>query len=342
MGMNETADTPSLFASTRVISWAQNAEDIVLRRAFSGRTTGFYIDIGAADPTRDSVTKFFYDLGWSGINVEPQIEHLADLERERTRDLNLGCAVGATDGTLTLWRPPAVPGRTTSTTELAEMYRAEGMELEALEVPMRTLASICEEHVSGPIDFLKVDVEGAETAVVAGGDWQRFRPAVVLLEVGDPKGAADAQRLLREADYRSVLFDGINQFFVAEEHAAIAPLVSVPANVLDAFDSYIYADQLAAAGAEIERLRRREGDLEGALRTMTSNAGTHAAERQMLVAQRDAAQRANEQLRHDLAHCRAEFAQFVESDALLARLGRRATTAARFRAAALLGRAGRS
>src|SRR5690606_25908356 len=42
------------------------------------------------------------------------------------------------------------------------------------------------------------------------------------------------------------------------EHAELEERLSAPANVLDAFDSVIYADQLASAGAEIERLRARE------------------------------------------------------------------------------------
>ena len=50
-----------------IVSWAQNGEDIVLRRALRDVAIGVYIDVGAADPDRDSVTKLFYDMGWHGI-----------------------------------------------------------------------------------------------------------------------------------------------------------------------------------------------------------------------------------------------------------------------------------
>ena len=53
-----------------MISYAQNAEDVVLARVFAGRNTGRYVDVGACDPVRDSVTKHFYDHRWRGINVE--------------------------------------------------------------------------------------------------------------------------------------------------------------------------------------------------------------------------------------------------------------------------------
>ena len=53
------------------VSYAQNFEDVMLWRALREVTHGFYIDVGAADPDSDSVTRAFYDRGWSGINVEP-------------------------------------------------------------------------------------------------------------------------------------------------------------------------------------------------------------------------------------------------------------------------------
>ena len=41
-------------------------------------------------------------------------------------------------------------------------------------------------HGVEEIDFLKVDVEGAERDVLAGADWRRFRPKVVLAEAVAP------------------------------------------------------------------------------------------------------------------------------------------------------------
>lgn len=47
-----------------IVSWAQNGEDIVLRRALRDVAIGVYIDVGAADPDRDSVTNYF--MTWVG------------------------------------------------------------------------------------------------------------------------------------------------------------------------------------------------------------------------------------------------------------------------------------
>ena len=52
----------------------------------------------------------------------------------------------------------------------------------SITMPVRTLLSLCKQFAPGTIDFLKIDVEGAERAVLLGGDWQRFRPKVVVAE----------------------------------------------------------------------------------------------------------------------------------------------------------------
>ena len=89
------------------VSYAQNGEDIVLSRGFRS-DTGFYVDIGAFDPTSDSVTKLFYDRGWHGINVDPVPEVIALFERERPRDINVQVAVSVEPGEPELWVEPPV------------------------------------------------------------------------------------------------------------------------------------------------------------------------------------------------------------------------------------------
>ena len=50
-------------------SYAQNFEDVIIMRCFKDVEEGFYIDVGAQDPESDSVTRVFYERGWSGINI---------------------------------------------------------------------------------------------------------------------------------------------------------------------------------------------------------------------------------------------------------------------------------
>src|SRR6188472_3604971 len=83
-------------------SSAQHGEDLRLARAFPERR-GAYVDVGAASPTRFSVTKLFYDRGWSGVNVEPSSYWQEQLERDRPRDLNLAVAISDFTGEITIF-----------------------------------------------------------------------------------------------------------------------------------------------------------------------------------------------------------------------------------------------
>jgi hypothetical protein len=88
-----------------------------------------------------------------------------------------------------------------------------------------TLAELCAAHDLEAIDFLKVDVEGGEADVLAGGDWRRFRPKVIVIEAVLPVSGEPAwgewEPFLLAQGYRFALFDTLNRFYVAQEHPEI-------------------------------------------------------------------------------------------------------------------------
>ena len=208
------------------LSYAQNLEDFHLAQVFAGQTEGFYIDVGAGHPVADNVSFWFYLEGWRGIVVEPQAA-LADLYAHvRPRDALVRGLLGGRIGEADFHMVERLHGFSTTIAEHARGAAAFGADFRTLRLPMTTLAAICEEHRPERIDFLKVDVEGAEADVLAGADWERWRPRVVVAEAVAPGSMAEASRhwepLLLERRYRLAFFDGLNRFYVAEEEAALA------------------------------------------------------------------------------------------------------------------------
>ena len=241
------------------VSYAQNFEDVLLWRVFRTVENGFYIDIGAAHPDIDSVTRAFYDRGWHGINVEPVPEFFIRLEAARTRDVNLRVAVGqaASDGTVYV---VAGTGLSTMDAALASQHRAGDMDVRAQDTAVTTLAEICRAHAPQTVHFLKVDVEGAEHAVLSGADFAACRPWVVLVEATEPgttvENHQDWEPILLRADYRFVWFDGLNRFYIASEHyEALSLHFTVPVNIFDDF--------LRAADTELAR-RIQESEMRAA------------------------------------------------------------------------------
>ncbi len=207
------------------LSYAQNLEDYHLALAFAGQPTGTYIDIGGGHPVAGSVSFWFYERGWRGIVVEPQ-EPLAVLHRQvRPRDTVVTSLIGRENGSTKLFVVERLHALTTTIAAYAENARNYGAGVRSVTVPTMTLAELCASGGVETIDFLKIDVEGAEADVIAGGDWRRFRPKVVLVEAIKPltnEPAWDAwEGMLLAQGYRFVLFDTLNRFYVAQEHPDI-------------------------------------------------------------------------------------------------------------------------
>lgn len=295
-----------------LISYSQNAEDVLLWRALGNVENGFYIDVGANDPEEHSVTKAFYEAGWRGISIEPLPSfHQAFLD-QRPRDVNLAIAAGSSNGELTLYDTPQVRGWASPDQAVAELHRSEGHDVVEMTVPVRTLASVCEEHVRGEIHFLKIDVEGFEGEVLKGMDFARWRPWILVIEATLPNSRdtnhASWEHMVTGQGYRFVWFDGLNRYYVADEHAELAQHFGIQPNVFDDYISH-HLDKSWRAGKELMQALRaseRHGAKLGVqVQQLAEEAERAAAAQETLQEQLDAAWARAEQLALEKLHADA-------------------------------------
>ncbi|RUL89062.1 FkbM family methyltransferase [Tautonia sociabilis] len=307
--MPETPADPSIQSEGPFwISYAQYGEDILLHRLFPGVVDGFYVDIGANHPTLHSVTRHFYDRGWSGVNVEPVAQVFDRLAAERVRDVNLPIAVSDREGTMTLVEPIESLGMATLNVDFAIGLRADGYSCVERPVTVVTLAHLCERYVGDrTIDFLKIDAEGHEAAVIRGGDWKRWRPRAVVVEATVIPEAWEP--VLLASNYRFAAFDGVNRYYLREEDAALLPRLAAPRWTSDRFIPFEVAE--ARRALEHELLGTRDG---------LEHARFVAWEARELLARAEARERA---LREELDRLR-------RAEAGRSRLGRGALRVARF------------
>lgn len=214
-------------APPKPLSYAQNMEDVHIALAFGGRPTGVYVDIGGGHPVADNVTYSAYLQGWHGIAVEPQ-SGLAALHRlVRPRDTVLECVVGRTNGEASFHAIDRLHGLSTIVEDHARSVGERfGAQRVTSTVPMVTLASLARDHCPGGFDVLKIDVEGAEGDVLAGNDWSKVRPALIVAEAiapvtNEPAWDAWEPDLLAQG-YEFVFFDKLNRFYVAREAPEVA------------------------------------------------------------------------------------------------------------------------
>jgi FkbM family methyltransferase len=294
------------------VSYAQNYEDVVLRRALAHVSNGFYIDAGAQHPRIDSVTRAFYELGWRGINIEPGAGWHAMLEADRPGDTNLRVCAGDRDGDVAFWE---VVGSGLSTIDpgLAEAHRQSGERVVQHQVPMRRLDDIWDESAPAEVHFLKIDVEGAEESVLRGLDLRRHRPWIILVEATEPNSRRPSfaawEPLLLAGGYRFAHADGLNRFYVADERKELEAALVLPPNFFDDFVRRDVVDERAL-------LRGYIAELEAAV---SANAAA-LSERDAARREQAAALATSEAARAERDHARAERdAARAERDAALAR-----------------------
>ncbi len=168
------------------VHFSQWGEDVVLWHYLRQQRNGFYVDVGAHHPHRLSNTALLHHYNdWHGINVEPDPTLIEAFQKIRPNDINVCCGVGAENGTLRMafFEDKAVNSFDPQAVEI--QIRHGGKVLAGWrDVPVRTLASILDEHVPAgrTIDLLNVDVEGWDLIALQSNDWNKYIPTFILIE----------------------------------------------------------------------------------------------------------------------------------------------------------------
>lgn len=201
-----------------------------------------YVDVGANHPFDLSITASLHQMGWRGILVEADAEFAEELRRFRPLDKIYQVAASNRSGQITFYQVAGTGLGTLSNTEAAAA-RAGGLDVVENIVPTATLDFILADAFAGgeqpnsEIHFMSIDVEGAETQVLEGLDLSKFRPWVLCIEAIDAKSKEPSHHSWQEkvlsSNYRYVAFDGINRWFVADEHSDLADALSIPLNPID-------------------------------------------------------------------------------------------------------------
>lgn len=169
-------------------SYSQDGEDMILSSMFDdlgGRDRGFYIDVGALHPFRFSNTAYFYEKGWSGINIEPTPTAIEAFNKYRVRDVNLNIGIGENETELTFYCFDE-PALNSFSKELSKERNDNTIYniTDEIKIKIYPLHQILKKYVPDgkKIDFLSIDVEGLDMSVLKSNDWQVYSPEFMLVE----------------------------------------------------------------------------------------------------------------------------------------------------------------
>ena len=206
---------------------SQNGEDRWLEAHFGGKRSGFFVEVGAYDGVNLSNTYHFEQAGWTGVLVEPDPEMAESCRRERARSLTFQCAAGERAGEISFFK--VAGGEAYSTTSLSAAHRERlermGLTWREVRVAVRTLDSILEEARASRVDFVSIDVEGGELAVLRGFDVRRWKPGVIIVETNAARREPEIRRYFVGHGYAYHHSIDVNDFYLPVERGAAAATV---------------------------------------------------------------------------------------------------------------------
>jgi FkbM family methyltransferase len=169
------------------VSYAQFGEDLVAASLFHSieveRPT--YLDVGAFEPIKYNNTYLFYRRGARGVLVEPNVEVTPKLRAERPGDTVLVAGIGTDDAPEADYYVMSHPELNTFDRAQAErLDREHGLKIvRVIRMPLLNINRVIADHFGGAApDFLSIDIEGLDYAVLKTLDFARFRPKVVCAE----------------------------------------------------------------------------------------------------------------------------------------------------------------
>jgi len=202
-----------------ITSYAKQFEDIILWNVFKDIKNGFYVDVGAADPEINSVTKLFYDNGWTGVNVEPSYQFFYKYLETRTNDINLNIALGNEEFQKIEFYEILDTDISTTDKKQAEQYK----NIFSHKIISKTLKEVCTENNINQIDFLKINSNGSDLKIIEGHNFNIIRPIVILINSKNTdEQKQEIDNILKSHNYELVLQSGNNLFYLANEHKLLA------------------------------------------------------------------------------------------------------------------------
>ena len=207
--------------------YSQYGEDQMLWDFFHGQRIGVCVEVGGFDGETFSNTLSFEEQGWRAIIVEPMPHYARKIQARRPGATLFACAAGAAPGEarLVIAHGAEVLSTTTAKPDHLDRIRKLGSRMEEVTVPVRTMDTMLAEAGVAKIDFVTIDVEGGELAVLAGFDLTRWQPRIVILENNDSKHCDMLQNVMLQRGYHYFTSTGCNEWYLpATEKTLVTPL----------------------------------------------------------------------------------------------------------------------
>lgn len=169
------------------VHFSQHGEDVVIHKMFDkSLTNGFYLDIGAYHPFKQSNTAYLWLKGWSGVNVDANPASVKIFNAVRKKDSNVWAAVV---DDITASKQSEIELHFNNKIDLGGSCDSETFSHRVtsnkLIVPCRSMTDIVNTYApdeGGEFHFMNVDIEGFDFKAIRGMSGWKSKPMVLCIE----------------------------------------------------------------------------------------------------------------------------------------------------------------
>ena len=213
---------------------SQDKQDKYLEEnVFKGYKGGVFVDVGAHDGVSINNTLYFEKYnGWTGINIEPIKEVYDKLLINRPSSININCAVcnfdGMTDFLCNKGYTEMISG-IKDTFDIRHLQRLQrennqtGSTTTIIKINTKKLETIFEEHKLSHINYLSIDVEGAEFEVVKSIQFDKVFIDVIGFENNFEDPGIHIIKYLENKNY-VVIHKSLDIFMIHKNSVFFTPL----------------------------------------------------------------------------------------------------------------------
>jgi FkbM family methyltransferase len=175
-------------------TYAMDGEDTAIDEYVLKKFNGFYVDVGAHHPIQRNNTNLLFKRGWEGINIDIN-EFSVDLFNYlRPKDINLQTAISDKDGHITFYFQKNFSQLNTTDKNIAKEHFNNNFKEKTVQCQSIKTILDSSKFKNKKIDFLNIDVEGAEMKVLSTLNFSIYEPQVICIEILGYRGLDTKKR----------------------------------------------------------------------------------------------------------------------------------------------------
>ena len=166
-------------------TYAMEGEDLEIVKILKNINNGFYVDAGGYHPIDRNNTYLLYKRNWRGINIDLSKFSIDLFNFTRPLDININTAVTNNDGYETFYYQKQLSQLTTIKKNIANQRMQGSIKEKKIKSEKLTTIINNTKYKNRKIDFLNIDLEGADFDALQSLNFEIYRPKLICVEIYD-------------------------------------------------------------------------------------------------------------------------------------------------------------